>query len=153
MILTLIGAHGLANYYNRRDIFDNLLYAYIIAIVGIVIVVMALVGWFIHTGINALWAMPYNLYGLVWIVLVIWVVVWVIVVVAANFERRAYRALHEVTGSDNFQKAATFVWIGGLTYVVLVGILIYIIGLIFAIIGAFKLKPWQAENPAKPPYT
>jgi uncharacterized membrane protein len=152
-VLALVGAHGLADYYSRRDIFNNLLYAYITALVGVVVAAVALVGWFIHAAISAPWALPKDLYGIVFIAVGIWVLVWLIKVAATYFERRAYRALYEATGSDNFQKAATFVWIGALTYVVLVGFLIYIIGLIFAIIGAFELKPRQAEGSAKPPHT
>lgn len=45
----------------------------------------------------------------------------------------------------DFGKAATFVWIGALLAVILVGLIIIVIGLIFAIIAAFGLKPKEGS--------
>ncbi|AAL63273.1 conserved hypothetical protein [Pyrobaculum aerophilum str. IM2] len=144
-VLLLVGAHGLSDYYGNREIFNNYLYAFIAGLVGMVVLVVAFAGWLMHTAIFNPFALPRDFWSWVYIFVAVWFLTWVIIIISAYFEKRALEALHKATGVGDFGKAATFVWIGALLAVILVGLIIIVIGLIFAIIAAFGLKPKEGS--------
>lgn len=143
MILVLIGIYALSQHYGRPDLFRNMLYAVIVGIVGVVIL-LGVVGVTAFFTILSTGHMPPAAF--LPILLAIWVGVWIIIIIAASFVRKVYTGLHQVSGVDSFKTAAKLVWIGALTAIVLVGAIIYLIGEIFAIIGAFELKPPSTQQ-------
>lgn len=144
-VLLLVGAHGLSEYYGRREIFNNYLYAFVAGLVGTVVLAIAFAGWLIHTVIFNPFALPRDFWSWAYIIVAAWFFMWVVIIISAYFEKRALEALHKATGVGDFGKAATFVWIGALLAVILVGFIIIVIGLIFAIIAAFGLKPKEGS--------
>lgn len=114
-ILVLIGLHSLSQHFNRPDIFRNMLYAVIIAIVGTVSAI------------------------------------WIVVLAFAFFARKVYMSLSEVSGVDALKTAAKLIWIGAFLAVILVGYIVIFIGQIFAIIGAFELKPPAPSSSGQQP--
>lgn len=144
MVLTLIGAYGLSEHYGRRDIFNNMLIATIIGFVGGVVVVLLFLGSLVGMAITNPTAF-HDVWPFIGVLIAGWLALWVLVIVSTYFERKAFIALHEASGSDNFEKAAQFLWWGALLFVILVGLIFFLIGAIFAIIGAFELKPPQKE--------
>lgn len=140
MILVLIGVHSLSQHYVKPDLFRNMLYAVIVGIIGVVIA--------IAVGITTLFAMLASkppgatpAFNFLTFILLVWVIIWIVAVVAAYFVKKVYTGLYEASGVSSFKTAATLIWIGALTLVILVGAIIGLIGQIFAIIGAFELKP------------
>lgn len=145
LVLTLIGAYGLSEHYGRRDIFNNMLIATIIAFVGSVVVALLILGSLVGIAITNPAAL-HNIWSIIGVLIAVWLGLWVLVIVSTYFERKAFIALYEASGSDNFKKAADFVWWGALLFVILVGLVLFLVGAIFAIIGAFELKPPRKES-------
>ncbi|MFN3805115.1 MAG: DUF996 domain-containing protein [Pyrobaculum sp.] len=143
-ILILEGADGLSKHYRRPELFRNMLYAVIIAIIGSVIVLAVVITAYISMSASP--GPPRGLGGVTSLIL-IFAPLWALGVVVAYFVKRVYRGLYEVSKVDSFKTAATLVWIGALTAIILVGGAIYLVGQIFAIVGAFGLKPPKPENP------
>jgi len=116
--------------------------------VGALVLIGFVVAYFFSLGKLVL--PPFDFLSILLALLPIWIVLWVVVVFSAYFLRRAYMGLAEASGVGHFKTAATLVWIGALTFVILVGLVISLIGQIFAIIGAFELKQPTAA-PVQPP--
>jgi len=93
---------------------------------------------------------PFDLLPLILALLPILLAVWIVLIFSAYYQRKAYMGLAEAGGVEHFKTAATLVWIGALTFVIFVGLVIALIGQIFAIIGAFELKQPTAA-PAQAP--
>lgn len=138
LVLSLVGIYYLSKHFERPDVFRNYLYSFIAALVGVLVLIGFAVAYFFS--LAKLIHPPFDPLSLLLAILPILIVLWVVVVFSAYFLRRAYIGLAEAGGVGHFKTAATLVWIGALTFVILVGLVIALIGQIFAIIGAFELK-------------
>jgi len=148
--------NGLAKYYNEPKIFKNSLYPFIISSsAGITSLIVAYT--FITPILDQLSAYinsPTNvpptslLLSFLLVFGFIWLVVSVIAILNGFFYRRAFYALAEKSGEQNFKQAGLFMFIGGILMMFAVGALIFLIGLIFAILGFFSIKPKASENQA-----
>lgn len=78
----------------------------------------------------------------------IWLAVSVIAILNGFFFRRAFYALAEKSGEQNFKQAGLFMLIDGIDVltVVFVGGLIFFVGLIFAVLGFFSMIPKASQN-------
>jgi uncharacterized membrane protein len=76
----------------------------------------------------------------------IWLAVSVIGILNGFFYRRAFYALAEKSGEQNFKQAGLFMIIGGILMIIFVGGIIFFIDLIFAVLGFFNLKPKNSQN-------
>ena len=148
LVLSLVGIYYLSKHFGRPDVFRNYLYSFIAALVGALVLFGFVVAYFFS--LAKLVLPPFDFLSILLAFLPIWIVLWVVVVFSAYFLRRAYMGLAEAGGVGHFKTAATLVWIGALTFVILVGLVISLIGQIFAIIGAFELKQPTAA-PAQTP--
>ena len=148
LILSLVGIYYLSEHFGRPDIFRNYLFSFIAAIVGVILLVVFVAAYLLSLGRLL---PPFDFLSLLLAFLPVWIAFWAVVVASAYFQRRAYMGLAEAGGVESFKTAATLVWIGALTSVILVGFLIAFIGQIFAIIGAFKLKQPAAASARAPP--
>ena len=153
-ILFLVAMHGLAKYYNEPKIFKNSLYPFIIsASAGITSFIVAYT--FITPILDQLSAYiaspgdvpPTSILLSFFLVFgFLWLAVSVVAILNGFFYRRAFYALAEKSGEQNFKQAGLFMLIGGILMVIFVGGLIFFIGLIFAILGFFSMKPKASQN-------
>ena len=162
LILLLIGIKGLANFYNEQGIFSNVLYSIIIAIVGGVVAVAAV----ITSALSALadigidlatledWANAGteigNLFtditdlnafmGLIGAVIIGLVILFVVLIISMYFNRKSMNQLSEKSGIGLFGTAGLLMLIGGVLSIIIIGFVIIWIGLILAMVGFFQLK-------------
>jgi len=148
-ILFLIAMHGLSRVYNDDRIFKNSLYGFISSIIGaVVFVIVAFVVLVpILDQFTAYASSPGTVPPLSIVISFLQVMVAVLIggsiLAAINgfFYRRAFYALAEKSGEDNFYMAGLLMLLGGALTIVVVGGLLFCIGWIIAAIGFFNLKP------------
>jgi uncharacterized membrane protein len=153
-ILFLVAMNGLAKYYDEPKIFKNSLYPFIISSTGGIISLFVAYTFItpILDEFSAYVSSPGNVpppsmfFSLLQVVAVIWLAVSVLGILNGFFYRRAFYALAEKSHEQNFKQAGLFMIIGGILMIIFVGGLIFFIGLIFAVLGFFKLKPKDSQN-------
>jgi uncharacterized membrane protein len=165
LILVLVAAKGFADFYKEGGIFNNALYAIIIAIVGAVAAVavafVVLVSFFSELGLTFMniqdWSsissidwqsVSMNVIGqfLGGIVAVL-VIVWVIAIVAAIFVRRSLSLLSAKTGVGTFGTTGLLMLIGAA--IPLLGLILIWISLLLLAVAFFSVRP-QPPQPSQP---
>lgn len=154
LILFLISMNGFGNYYKEPAIFRNVLYGFITAIAGGVVLVLIVLA-IVFGGINPLFSTPhiagspsvasavlsfFVFLGIVWIGVV------VIALVQSIFYKRAFDALAEKSGEGKFKEAGLLMLIGGALTIVLVGGIVFFVGWIFATVGFFSIRTTAPQN-------
>ncbi|MEM1598804.1 MAG: DUF996 domain-containing protein [Pyrobaculum sp.] len=134
LVLTLVGLYFVAEAYSRKDAFYYMLYGVVATFVGVVVLALFVIGALVASGGFAF------MFDAVGFLVGFWLLFWAVVVVGAYFEKRAFQALGEASGRREFLDAAKFVWWGALLTVVVVGLVLVLVGYVFAIVGAFKLE-------------
>lgn len=153
-ILFLVSMNGLSKYYNEPKIFKNSLYPLIISSSAGITSLIAAYTFIIPIldQISAYINQPGNIppssifTSLFQIFAFIWIAISIIGILNGIFYRRAFYALAEKSGEQNFKQAGLFMFIGGILMVIIVGGLIFFIGLIFAILGFFSIKPKDSQT-------
>lgn len=172
LILMMIGLKGLADFYKEGGIFNNALYAIILAIVGVVIAVGLLVVMFVGTllelGIDlASWAtlgtqlttiftnfsnigVLVNLIGALAISLII---LFAFAIITAFFFRRSLTQLASKTGVGLFGTAGLLMLIGAVLTIIVIGFLLIWIALILVAVAFFRIRaqPTAPTQPTPPP--
>jgi uncharacterized membrane protein len=159
IILLLIGLKGLANFYKEDGIFNNALYSVIIAIVGFIVgvgaVVVSAVAALTDLGINLAniedWAnvgtevttvvtdFDFNTLGsLLGALLIGLIIFYIVLIVAMFFFRKSMNQLSSKSGIGLFSTAGLLLLIGAV--IPIVGLLIIWIGAIVATIAFFQMK-------------
>jgi uncharacterized membrane protein len=167
VILLLIGLKGFADYYSERGIFNNWLYGIILIIVGAVVAVVV----FVITAIALLnnagfaWADIVNnpsslatyfadtanfntILGFVGGLLGALVIFFIMFVVSAILIRRSLNSLSAKSGVGLFGTAGLLILIGAVLTIILIGLLIFWIGMILVTAAFFQMK-----RPTTPPST
>ena len=174
LIILLIGMKGLADYYQTGGIFNNALYAVIIAIVGVVAAVgTAVVAFFAilaDLGIdlaNLANLNPTTLSSdlisqltnfaagtfltLITAVVVILVVLLVFAILAAFFFRKSLSLLSSKTGAGLFGTAGILMLVGAVLIIIVgIGLILMWIAFLLASIAFFQIKA-QPAQPAPSP--
>jgi len=159
-ILFIISMHSLSQYYNEPGIFRNVIYSFLVTIIGYVaLFVTGLAVAF--TAITSLKSSSTSgLSGAWFIGLILGIVAaaLVIEIVSALLLMRAFNKLGEKSGVQNFNTAGTLYLVGTVLTIVFIGSLIVWIAWIFAAMGFNSLKPKTNEtttfpyaNPQTPP--
>lgn len=175
LILLLIGLKGLADFYKEGGIFNNTLYAIILAIVGGVvaagIVAVMFIGTLADLGINLSnitdWAtfgpalvtrftdisnsgLLFNLLGAIAISLI---VLFVFAIIAVLFFRRSLTQLASKTGVGLFGTAGLLMLIGAVLTIIVIGALLIWIAWILVAVAFFRIRaqPAAPTQPAPPP--
>ncbi len=175
LILLMIGLKGLADFYKEGGIFNNALYAIILAIVGGVIaagiLVVMFVGTLLELGINvsniADWAtlgtqlttvftdfsnfgLLFNLLGALATSLI---VLFVFAIVAVLFFRRSLTQLASKTGVGLFGTAGLLMLIGAVLTIIVIGALLIWIAFILVAVAFFRIRaqPTAMTQTAPPP--
>ena len=169
-ILVLIALHGLGNFYKEDRIFDNALYGFIAAIVGVVAAVVAAIYIIFYTSIvtsfldkiypgwNGSWSSLVGLtpttsgitfqdvapvLGAVFSVLAI---LWVFLIISSFFNRRSLTMLSTKTSVGLFSTAGLLLLIGAVLVIVFIGIVLMWIAVLLMAIAFFQIKPKLEET-------
>jgi uncharacterized membrane protein len=174
-ILVLVALHGLASYYKENGIFDNALYGFIAAIVGVVAAVVAAVYVIFYTSIltdflhkifpswNGSWSSLVGLtpttsnitmndlgpvLGAVFSVLAI---LWIFLIVSAYFNRRSLKTLSAEANVGLFSTAGLLLLIGAVLTIILIGLILMWIAVLLMAIAFFQIRPEQPATTTAPP--
>ena len=165
LILVLVAAKGFADHYKESGIFNNAIYAIIIAIVGGIITasvaIIALVSFFGELGLDftnaqdwsALSAIDWQTVGLDLVIrslgsiILILVLVWVFAILAAFFVRKSLGLLSAKTGVSLFGTAGILMLVGAVIPVF--GLLLIWVALLLLAIAFFSVRttPTQSTTP------
>jgi uncharacterized membrane protein len=176
-ILVLVALHGLANYYKEDGIFNNALYGFIAAIVGIVATVIAaiyvifytsILTDFLHTiypGWDGSWSSLAgltpttsnitvdNIMPVLGAFFGLLAILWIFLVISAFFNRRSLKTLSAKANVGLFSTAGLLLIIGAILTIVLIGLVLMWIAALLIAIAFFQIKtqPEQPVSPAPPP--
>lgn len=172
LILILIGAKGLADYYQEGGIFNNALYGVILSIVGVVafaaVFIYALVGFFTDLGFASFGIADFASFAtslttldptvllntmLNWVgyILVAAVVLFIFIVIAAVFYRKSMSLTAKKTGVRLFGTSGMVLLIGAVLTIIIVGIFLMWISLLLIAIAFFQIRAQPAQAAAPPP--
>ncbi len=174
IILLLIGMKGLADYYQTRGIFSNALYAVVMAIVGgvgaVAAIVITAVAAFAELGIDVTnpnnWStIPTELTNqltssqistlltLAGAVIAALLILFVFAVLAGFFYRRSLNILSSKTRVGLFGVAGLLILIGAVLAIIIIGVLLIWIGFLITAIAFFRIKtqPSQVSSPTTSP--
>ena len=168
-ILVLIALKSFADQYNDAGIFNNALYGFITAIVGIVVAA----GAFIATALAAIADLGISDWtnAAEWTAALDWgseavfdtlltlfaglvvavVVLFVFAIITAWLYRRSLGVLASKSGVRLFGTAGLLLLVGAVLTIVLVGFLLIWIAFLIAAIAFFSMKPTAVEPPPSPP--
>jgi uncharacterized membrane protein len=155
-IMFLVAMHRFAAYYKEPAIFSNVLYSFLISVVGgIVFAIVLLLSVFsfattittVATGASV----SSFVYSFLFLLAVMVLGALVLALIQGVFYRRAFNVLAEKSGQDNFQTAGLLMLIGGALTIVLVGSIVFLVGWIFAAKGFFSMHAPapQAYSPSQ----
>jgi uncharacterized membrane protein len=165
-ILLLIGLKGFADHYNEAGIFNNALYGFITAIVGVV----AAVGVFVATALAAIadlgisdwtntaeWTAALTaetaletIFALLGAAILAFVVLFIFAILTAFLYRRSLGLLRSQSGVGLFGTAGLLLLIGAVLTIVAIGFLLIWISLLLIAIAFFQTKT-TAMEPKSPP--
>jgi len=153
-IMFLSSMNGLAKYYSEPKIYKNSLYAFIASTSsGIIFLIVTL--FFINPILSQFYAYINNpgsvsltsiFLSLFQVIVFIWIAMSIVGILNGIFYRRAFYALAEKSGEQNFKQAGLLMFIGGILMIIIVGGIIFFIGLIFAVLGFFSMKPKDSQS-------
>lgn len=137
-ILLLISAKKFSDLFERPSIFKDFLIATILCAVAVVLVPLGFspiyfsLPQYFPTEPNPNFVLPVLFFLLC-------ILIWVIHLVASYFSRRGLLSLSEETNRRDFATAGNLIFYGTLAAIVLVGIIVHLVGAIYAIIAFFSL--------------
>ncbi len=169
LILALIGFKGFADYYKEAGIFNNALYAMIVAIVGVVtvaaIAIIGAAGLITAFGIDiadwtnaAAWSsidptaisLEVVMQFLVYVVIAL-AVAFVFVLITAILLRKSLGLLSSKTGVGLFGTAGLLLLIGAILTIVVIGVFLVWISLLLLAVAFFSVRTHQTTPPSSPP--
>jgi uncharacterized membrane protein len=155
VILLLRGMKELSNYYQDEEIYKNTLTGvkyYIIALVAAAVAIAAItIGIASATGFTFTTGfIPTVGFGIGLIASLAGIIVaFVFYVLATLHLRKTFNTLAQKSGETSFATAGTLLWVGAILTIILVGLILILIGWIFATVGFFTMKP-QQQQPYNP---
>jgi len=154
LVLVLVSLHGIKVKTGDERPFKNYLYSFIIEIILIVSGIVILFLGFLKSEVETINVYTINesitsfeshqgfsagslLIGGV-------ILLFLGLIVSAYFKKKAWESMYEITKVEQFKSAATWYWIGALTLVILVGLILLLVAEIFVIL-AFSNMPDELE--------
>lgn len=141
-IMTLIAVKYLSDVLNDRSIFNNILIAIILGIVGVVVggvVVFGSVMRFVGIGNIAAGTPPSNIFAMVGGIIAGLAVMWIVLIVAAIFQRKSYNTVAKRLNVGMFGTAALIFLIGAALVIVLIGFVLLFVAQILFVIAFFSI--------------
>ena len=158
IILFIVAMHRLSQYYNEPGIFKNVLYGFILNIIGTVavtatefVLILISTGSTSQTTTVATVATTGITTQLILEFLAVLAVGFVLGIISAVLYMRAFNMLAEKSGDGSFRTAGLLYLLGTVLTIVFVGGLLTWIAWIFAAIGFNSLKPKEPQPPLLPP--
>ncbi len=151
-VLILLAIRDISEVVGDRSIFRNMLVAVGLAIVGIIVGALVVVGSVLRfVGLNNLNFGPNYSFNpstvptgdwvaLIGSVIIGLVVVWVMMLVSAIYVRRTYRAISSKLNVGMFETAGLVYLIGAATTIVLVGFLLLFVAQILVVVAFFSIE-------------
>ena len=168
LILAMLGFKGIADYYKEAGVFNNALYAVILAVVGVVVFFVLLftaaVGFLADLGLTfsnvTEWSAVISqldlvgtsiLWDLVAQILLAGVVLWICLIIAAILLRKSLGVVSAKSGVGLFGITGLLILIGAV--IPLIGLLLIWIGILLLAVAFFSIRPQQAQaaTPAAAP--
>jgi len=171
LILVLVAVKGFSDYYKDSGIFNNMIYAIVMGIVGAavagVLIVSAAFGILSAVGINMNnwtdWTMFQNIQWqninistimpYVTTILLSLVLLFVFAIVAAIFLRRSMTSLSEKTRVHMFATTGLLFLIGAILTIVVIGLILLWVALLLLAVSFFTIPLQPAQQPMQPPQT
>ena len=141
-IMTLIAVKYLSDVLADRSVFNNILIAVILAIIGIVVgglVVFGSVLSFMGLPNITAGAPPSNVFGLVAGIIAGLAVMWIVFIVAAYFQRKSYSEVARRLNVGMFGTAALIFLIGAALLIVIIGFVLLFIAQILFVVAFFSI--------------
>lgn len=169
LILVLVAVKGFSDYYKDSGIFNNMIYAIVMGIVGAaiagVLIVSAAFGILNAVGINMNnwtdWTMFQNIQWqninidtimpYVTTILLSLVLLFVFAIVAAIFLRRSMTSLSEKTRVHMFATTGLLFLIGAILTIVVIGLILLWVALLLLAVSFFTIPLQPAQQPTQPP--
>jgi uncharacterized membrane protein len=144
-ILMLIAVKYISDALNDSSVFTNVLIGIILAIVGIVIGGLVVIGAVLRfIGLSSLTSgttpVPTNVVGLVVGVLAGLAVMWIMFTVGAYFQRKGYNTIATRLNVGMFRTAALLYLIGAALTIILIGFIVLFVAQILFIIAFFSIS-------------
>jgi uncharacterized membrane protein len=164
LVLVFIAVKTISELTKDEDIFRNYLMHFILSIISIValfvimLVAFGAVGGFAWisgledaniTDFESFWT---NFSGIIGGCILALIVAWILSILAAIYLRRSYNSIAQHTKVDLFKTTGTVYFIGAITTIIVIGLLILLIARIIEIIAYFSL-PDALPTGGKPPKT
>jgi uncharacterized membrane protein len=161
LVLVLIAVKQISDAVNDREIFNNVLMAVILQVVGIGILTFAVLGGLISMFAMAPFGSPFDGFGgpglmdggavfaFLGILIVGLIAMWIVLIIAARFLRKGYERIAVTTKTEMFGTVGRWYFYGALLVIVLVGFIIILIAEILQIVAFFSLP----ESPPAQPTT
>ena len=173
-IMVLVAIKYISEIFQDNSIFNNMLLATILGIVGIVVGVAVILGavlatfglsnlrnWFssIPRNVPGLYSLPAPSGGYVGLIegaLVGLVVIWVLLIISAIFLRRSYTSMSRKLGVGMFETTGLIYMIGAALVIVGVGIVLLFVALVLNIVAFFSIPDQPTpqsvlQQPTQPP--
>lgn len=154
-ILTLIAVKYISDFLNDSSIFSNILIAIILAIVGVAvggIVILGSIFRFIGLGNLAMLrtanTVPTDMFGFVAGIILGLVLVWIMFIVAAYFQRKSYEVVATRLNVGTFRTAAMLYLIGAALVIILVGFVLLFVAQILFVVAFFSIKDEAVSSPS-----
>jgi uncharacterized membrane protein len=173
VIMLLIAAKGLADFYREGGIFNNALYGTILSIVGVVAFVGVLFyslfslfsdwGWTIGAGDLTAFASSMtdltgfaslafgDIMGFLSGIVIALVILFIFVVIAAVFFRKSMSLTAKRTGVGLFGAAGMLLLIGAVLTIIIIGVFLMWISLLLIAIAFFQIPSHTAQAVPPPP--
>jgi len=164
-VLMLVAIRDIAEIAGDKSIFNNMLVAVGVAIVGIVVGALVVVGSVLRfVGLNNLNFGPNYSFNpstvpsgdwvaLIGSVILGLAVVWVMLLVSAVYVRRTYRSISLKLKVSMFETAGLVYLIGAATTIILVGFLLLFVAQILVVVAFFSIEDRQPMVAGQPPAT
>lgn len=152
VVLFLRGVKELSQYYNDEEIYQNAwtgVKHYIVALIAAGVAVTALVigiasaTGFTFTG-DFLLTAGFGV-GLIAFLGGI-VVAFIFYILATSHLKKTFEILADKTGETSLATAGTLLWIGAILTIIVVGLVLILVGWIYATIGLFSMRPRQQQK-------
>jgi uncharacterized membrane protein len=154
LILTLIAVKYISEIVGDRKIFNNMLIGVILAIVGVAVAAIVIVGvlfsffglGLLSGGVGTYGSHPYgttvlpsDFLGVIAAVAIALAIVWIAYVISAVFIRRSYSSIAKHVNVNLFGTAALLYLIGAALIIILVGFILIFVAQILLIVAFFSL--------------
>ncbi len=164
-ILVLFAVKNIADALGDNRIFNNMLIAAVLSIVGIIVAIgLVLAAVFSFVGLGSYnftpgTPPPADFYALIGTILLGLAVIWIFYIVASIFLKRSYDAIGQRINVGTFHTTGLLFLIGSITTIIFVGFLIVLIAIILQIVAFFSIseqltqqqgQPWGPQPPSPP---